>query len=395
MFERRFWKERIARSLERRNVLWLAGVRRSGKTTLCHSLEGAQVFDCELPRVRRALEDPELFLRGVGHATIVLDEIHRLLNPSEVLKIAADHFPQVKVVATGSSTLAARRKFRDTLTGRKNTLWLLPAVLADLRDFARPSLDARMLHGGLPPFLLGEKLDDAAYREWIDSFWAKDLQELFAVERKAAFLKFMELLLRQSGDLFEATPFAAACEVSRQTIVTYLEILATTLMATVLRPYSGASPAEIKSQPKVYAFDTGFVCYFREWTSLRAEDRGHLLEHLVLNELLAHLPPDRIFYWRDKQRHEVDFVVRPWRGAKPLAIEAKSRSTAFDVAGLRAFRGRYPDGPNLVVCLDLAEPLVQRVGELEVRFVPFTRFDEELLTRLMPQTDKACGPGPG
>jgi hypothetical protein len=44
---------------------------------------------------------------------VVLDEIHRLTNPSEVLKIAADHFPKVRVVATGSSTLAARRKFKD------------------------------------------------------------------------------------------------------------------------------------------------------------------------------------------------------------------------------------------------------------------------------------------
>ena len=398
MFERRFWKGRIEKLLRRRNVLWLAGVRRAGKTTLCRSLDGAQVHDCELPRVRRALEDPELFFRGVGRATVVLDEIHRLVNPSEVLKIAADHFPQVKVVATGSSTLAARRKFRDTLTGRKNTLWLLPAALADLRDFGRPSFDVRMLHGGLPPFLLGAGLDDAGYREWIDSFWAKDLQELFAVERKAAFLKFMELLLRQSGDLFEATPFAAACEVSRQTIVNYLEILTTTLTATVLRPFVGASAAEIKSQPKVYAFDTGFVCYFREWTSLRAEDRGHLLEHLVLNELLAHLPPDRIFYWRDKQRHEVDFVVRPSRGARPVAIEAKSRSSTFDPSGLRAFRGRHPDGRNRVVCLDLTEPVTQRVAGLEVRFVPFERFDDELMAmtpgcRRTPQREEPPAPG--
>ena len=53
------------------------------------------------------------------NSLIVLDEIHRLENPSEVLKIAADHFPHLRVLATGSSTLAARRKFRYTLTGRK------------------------------------------------------------------------------------------------------------------------------------------------------------------------------------------------------------------------------------------------------------------------------------
>lgn len=189
-------------------MLWPAGVRRSGKTVLCQSLSGARYFDCELPRVRRGLEEPELFLRRLGKGLVVLDEIHRLVDPSQVLKIAADHFRGVQVVATGSSTLAARRKFRDTLTGRKSELWLLPATLADLRAFGVHRIEDRMIRGGLPPFLLAEGLDDAGFREWIDSFWAKDLQELFAVDKKGAFMKFVELLFHQSGSLFEATAFA-------------------------------------------------------------------------------------------------------------------------------------------------------------------------------------------
>lgn len=55
----------------------------------------------------------------MGNRRVVLDEIHRLPNPAEFLKIAADHYPHVKVLATGSSTLSATTKFRDTLTGRK------------------------------------------------------------------------------------------------------------------------------------------------------------------------------------------------------------------------------------------------------------------------------------
>ncbi|MDD5308723.1 MAG: DUF4143 domain-containing protein [Deltaproteobacteria bacterium] len=378
MFERTFWKKRIAALLEKRNVLWLAGVRRSGKTVLCRGLEGARYHDCELPRVRRALEDPELFFRRQGPGLVVLDEIHRLVNPSEVLKIAADHFPGTRVVGTGSSTLAARRKFRDTLTGRKHELWLLPTTLADLRDFGHSDLDERMLRGGLPPFLLGAGVDDDAYREWIDSFWAKDLQDLFTIDRKAAFLKFVELVFRRSGSLFEATAFSAPCEVARQTIMNYLEIIETTLVAVALRPYTGASAAEVKAQRKVYAFDTGLVCYYRDLAALRDDDRGPLLEHLVLNELLAHAPRERVFYWRDKQKHEVDFVVRPGRGADVMAVECKARSSRLDPAGLASFRARHPKGRNLVVCLDLAEPATVRVGGLEVDLVPFERFDEEL-----------------
>lgn len=369
MMPRAFWQARIARLVRSRNVLWLAGVRRSGKTTLCRAIPSCVYCDCELPSIRRQLEDPELFFRNRKGQTVVLDEIHRLSNPSEPLKIAADHFPATTVVATGSSTLAARRKFADTLTGRKNELWLTPALASDLEAFGQVDLDRRMLRGGLPPMLLADQVDDGTYREWMDSYWAKDLQELFVVDKKTAFMKFIELLFVQSGDLFEAQPLATACEISRQTVQNYLHVLETTLIATVLRPFTGRAAAEIKSQPKVYAFDTGFVCYFRGIESLRDEDRGRLLEHLVLNELLAAFPRESVFYWRDKQHHEVDFVVRPGRSNSVIAIECKARSSKFEPAGLASFRRRHPAGRNFVVCVDAHQAWARRIGEIEVTFV--------------------------
>src|SRR4030066_725218 len=111
---RHFWLSLIECSWERKSVLWLAGVRRAGKTFLCRSLPDVQYFDCELPRTRRLMEDPEQFLETWRGRRLVLDEIHRLPNPSELLKIAADHFPDTKIIATGSSSLGASSKFKDT-----------------------------------------------------------------------------------------------------------------------------------------------------------------------------------------------------------------------------------------------------------------------------------------
>src|SRR5262245_2163805 len=113
MVERAFWIERIEAAWRHRPIVWLSGVRRAGKTVLCQQLPRVEYFDCELPRVRRMMEDPEAFLEGLRGRRIALDEIHRLDRPAELLKIAADHFPTVKVIATGSSTLAAGTKFRD------------------------------------------------------------------------------------------------------------------------------------------------------------------------------------------------------------------------------------------------------------------------------------------
>lgn len=130
MVKRSFWLARIEQLWKKRSIIWIAGVRRVGKTFLCQSIPDCEYFDCELPRIRQRLEDPESFLQSLGNGKtrIVLDEIHRLGNPSELLKIAADHFPNIKVVATGSSTLAASERFRDTLSGRKSSMLLTPMV---------------------------------------------------------------------------------------------------------------------------------------------------------------------------------------------------------------------------------------------------------------------------
>ncbi|MDR7462451.1 MAG: AAA family ATPase, partial [Armatimonadota bacterium] len=111
-YKRTYWLLRLEEAWRSRSVVWLAGVRRAGKTVLCQSLPDVEYFDCELPRVRRQLQDPEAFLTSLRGRRVVLDEVHRLPDPSAVLKIAADHYPQVRLVATGSSTLGASAKFR-------------------------------------------------------------------------------------------------------------------------------------------------------------------------------------------------------------------------------------------------------------------------------------------
>jgi hypothetical protein len=150
MIDRRHWQNLIERAWRSRSVVWLAGVRRVGKTCLARSLEDVEYFDCELPRVRRMMEDPQGFWDTLAGKRVVLDEVHRLADPSQLLKIAADHYPTVRVLATGSSTLGATGKFRDTLAGRKANLWLTPMIVSDLRDFGAAGLEHRLLHGGLP-----------------------------------------------------------------------------------------------------------------------------------------------------------------------------------------------------------------------------------------------------
>jgi len=346
-------------------VVWLSGVRRVGKTFLCQGLPEVEYFDCELPRVRRRMEDPESFLDAVRGKAIALDEIHRLSNPSEILKIAADHYPDVRVIATGSSTLGASTKFRDTLAGRKEEVWLTPMITADMADFGNLDLSHRFLHGGLPPFFVQQAVPERDFQEWMDAYWAKDIQELFRLERRHSFMKFAEILFTYSGGIFEATRYARPCEVSRTTIANYLSVLEATYVVHVVKPYSSHKSSEIVSAPKVYAFDTGFTCYYRGWSSLRDEDNGLLWEHFVLNEVQGLVQTRRLMYWRDKRGHEVDFVF-PVRQGSPVAVECKWTQSDFDARNLISFRKQYPEGENLVVSSDVDRSYRRTYGGISV-----------------------------
>ncbi|MBL8941727.1 MAG: ATP-binding protein, partial [Myxococcales bacterium] len=270
-------------------MAWLSGVRRVGKTTLGREIAGAEVYNCDLPSVAARLADPEHFFATVGARVLVLDEVHQLEDPSRVLKIAADEFPTLRVLATGSSTLAATVKFRDSLAGRKRAVHLVPVLATELDAFGVRDLRIRLLHGGLPGALLAETRDPEFYAEWLDSFFARDIQELFRVEKRAAFLRLVELLLRQSGGLAEVTALGRGAGLSRPTVMNYLEILQLTHAVTLLRPFHGGGRQELLHQPKIYAFDTGFVAHARGWDELRDEDCGVLWEHVVLEHLQATL----------------------------------------------------------------------------------------------------------
>ena len=344
---------------------------------LCQSLEKKEYFDCELPRTRQQMEDPESFLKTLNGKTIVLDEIHRLSNPSELLKIAADHFPKIHIIATGSSSLQASKKFKDTLTGRKIEIWLTPMISDDLADFNQTNLKHRLKSGGLPPFFLDPHPSGTTFQEWIDSYWAKDIQELFHLERRHAFQRFLELLFLQSGGIFEANAFTAPCEISRTTVANYLNVLEATRVAHILRPFAKHRQSEIVAAPKVYTFDTGFVCHYRRWDDLRPEDLGLLWEHMILNEMQSQCPDLDVRYWRDKQKHEIDFILAP-RGRDPLAIECKWSSKNFDPGNLKIFRTRYPKGDNWIVCQNVERSFDKKEKGMTFHFLSLKDFIKKL-----------------
>jgi predicted AAA+ superfamily ATPase len=128
----------------------------------------------------------------------------------------------------------------------------------------------------------------------------------------------------------------------------------------------------ILAQPKVYGFDSGFVCHARRWDTLREDDCGQLWEHLVLETLQSIESVHEIRFWRDKSQREVDFVLPRARDTCD-AIECKWSSESFRPASLAAFRAAYPKGRNFVVSPRRAAPVTRGENGIEVTHIGLDR----------------------
>jgi predicted AAA+ superfamily ATPase len=366
MVDRPFWLERIEQAWKEAPIAWLSGVRRAGKTTLAQSLGAERMLyiNCDLPAIEEMIRDPVLFYRNCPKPVVVFDEIHQLRDPSRVLKIGADMFPQLRILATGSSTLAASKKFRDTLAGRKREVHLVPVLWSEIGAFG-VTLLRRLYYGGLPPALLADTKTPSLYREWMDSFFARDIQRLFGFRDVTRFSALFEYVLRQSGGQLERTRAAGALGISRPTVESHLQALEITYAITLIRPFHRSGQKELVRLPKVYGFDTGFVSFARGWDPLRPEDYGVLWEHVVLEYLQSHFPDLPIRYWRNKAGREVDFVLVRARNQVD-AIECKWGPAEFDPTSLEVFRSHYPSGKNYLVTPHESLPYARRFGKLEV-----------------------------
>ena len=339
-----------------------------GKTVLAQSLPDAEFLNCDLPSVAERLRDPESFFRSVKKKFVVFDEVHQLPDPSRLLKIGADAFPRLKILATGSSTLAATQKFRDSLTGRKRVVELVPVLHEELPAFGMADCGSGLLRGGSAARVAGGGTQSRILRRvagfllrarCAGAFSAGEAGGVFA---RAGIVDAPER--RNAGRDASSPPKARSAGPS---VTNWLEVYQITHVAHLVRPFSAGGRREIVAQPKVFGFDTGLVCHARGWDHLRTEDCGVLWEHLVLDTLIAAGVP-KIHFWRDKQQREVDFVVPRGRDAVD-AIECKWNPEAFETRGLAAFREQYPKGKNYAVS-PLNGPSYERVqGGLKISIV--------------------------
>ena len=367
----------IERCTSLHKVILILGARQVGKTTLLHAIESrlaragrrVRYLNCDVEEERRAIDTTARTLLDrlvAGVDVVLVDEAQRLDNPGLTLKILYDLYPQLVVIATGSSSFDLRNRVTDALTGRYLDFTLFPFSLGEmltasgvLSDLAlrQPSADALLpgllLYGLYPEiYLAGDpKTRQLLLAKLVESYLFKDILAFQRIRYSQVIVDLARALAYQVGNEVNETELASRLKIDRKTVVSYLDILEKAFVIARLHPFSNNPRREIGKQAKIYFLDLGIrnalINDFND-LAIRA-DRGRLWENFLVVERLKHFANRgetvRSRFWRAYGGAEVDYLEETADGVHAYEFKVGAGSVR---AGGDAFRRAYGVGVQLV-----------------------------------------------
>lgn len=311
-------------------ALILTGPRRAGKTTLLrHLFPKADYVLLEDPdAVARATADPRGFL-DERNPPVILDEIQNVPALFNYVRSRIDASPRRcgQWLLTGSQEAPLMRGVTESMAGRATVFQLLPFSMEE-------SDRVSILSGGFPEVLDKPTAAPTWFRSYIQTYLERDVRAISSIRDLATFRRFMALLASRCGRMLNKTDLAAPLGVSVPTITEWLNILEITGQILLVPPFYENFGKRLIKSPKLYFMDSGLGCHLLgipDAEALRASPfAGAVFESFVASEIAKHRlnrgEERGLYYFRDQQGLEVDFVVD--LGNRRLALlEAKATRT--------------------------------------------------------------------
>lgn len=308
-------------------ALMLTGPRQCGKTTLLrHTFAKAEYVLLEDPdTILRVRSDPLAFLDTLRLPAII-DDIQNVPDLLGYIRTRIDAAPRRKGqwLLTGSQEAPLMRGVSESMAGRVAILQLLPFSTEETPKVS-------LLRGGYPGVVASPSSADLWFRSYLQTYLERDVRAVTAIKDLGTFRRFMSILATRNGSMLNRTDLAAPLGVSVPTISEWLNILEITGQVLVIPPFFENFGKRLIKSPKIYFTDTGLLCNLLGIESLNALRRsafyGSVFESMVAAEIVKQQinggRRKEIYYFRDQQGLEVDFVVPAGVGRLTL-IEAKA-----------------------------------------------------------------------
>lgn len=340
MLYKRSLQQLIERNLKKGKIIIVYGARRVGKTTLMKQIlennPGGKYINCDLLQYKSVLEttNSELLKDFIGDTDLlILDEAQQISEIGKVLKIIADNFPSIQVIATGSSSFDLADKTSEPLTGRSRFYELYPFSVTELlQQSEKIGLNARLeniLRFGLYPEIydLPEQEAIEELQNISSNYLYKDILRIESIKRPDLIHNLLKALALQSGSESSYNELAVMLGENVHTIKKYIGILEKCFVVFRLPSFSRNLRKELGKRNKIYFYDLGIrnslIMNFNP-LDLR-NDTGGLWENFCILERLKYNMEKRRFvnsyFWRTYDQKEIDYIEES--GGKLHAFQFK------------------------------------------------------------------------
>jgi predicted AAA+ superfamily ATPase len=324
----RFYSD-LDKYLKPNKVLVIYGPRRVGKTTmLTDFLAGCNLKykldsgdNIKTQEILSSQDFDKIKNYAAGYELIAIDEAQRIPQVGQGLKILVDQIPNLKVIATGSSSFELSGQIGEPLTGRKTTIMIYPISQIELsklynRHELENQLAQRLVFGSYPEIITAadNKGRRKSLEELVNSYLLKDILEIERVKGSKLLLDLLRLISFQVGNEVSLTELGKQLGINYKTVSRYLDLFEKSFVLYNLRGYSRNLRKEVTKKSKYYFYDNGVrnavISNFND-LAMR-NDAGALWENFCVAERLKRNGYKESFsnnyFWRTWDQKEVDFV---------------------------------------------------------------------------------------
>ncbi|HIP29234.1 MAG TPA: ATP-binding protein [Sulfurospirillum arcachonense] len=342
-FKRNSYEDEVAKKATTGEIVFLKGVRRSGKSTILRNhienLIESGVVKNEILFVN--LEDPRFasylslelleeiknayiyYLAPVKKPYIFLDEVQNIDNFEKWL-LKEYELGSSYLFATGSNSKLLSKEIGSALSGRylgvqvsplsfkefltfSNIVIASPYQLLVQKNEVEKKFEEFMSYGGFPQVVLTEdvSLKEAELKSYFDSILLRDIVARYKLDNFRSLEQLSILLLSSIANPMSVTKVSKKLGVSFDLANRYFEYLENTYMIQTLALFDWSLQKQFTNPKKVYSIDTGLS---KRVSFEVGKRKGDLLENIVYLELKRNF--DELYYFKTKQGYEVDFLVK-------------------------------------------------------------------------------------
>jgi len=303
------------------------GPRQVGKTTLIKKIVSEidatfRWFNGDEPDMRLALTNTTStqFKALIGDAQIVvIDEAQRIENIGLTLKLAVDNFPNIQVIATGSSAFELANKINEPLTGRKFEFHLYPFSFEELCNNQglieeKRMLERRLIYGSYPEVINNIGNEKEGLILLTDSYLYKDLLMYEGLKKSSLLHKLLVALALQMGSEVSYQNLGQVLGIDKNTVEKYIDLLEQVFVVFRVNAFSRNLRNELKKTKKVFFYDNGVrnAIIGNFLPIANRTDIGALWENYLIAERVKYFKYQQLYggqyFWRTAQQQEIDYL---------------------------------------------------------------------------------------